>query len=62
MWNPTFICSFQDWEPEIISPSILTHQFCGRMVWRLKTNGKFDVRSYYEAMRGLNGETVDHLL
>ena len=56
-WNVRFVSWFNDWEPESVQSffDILYSNIPSRAVHdRLRGNGKFDVKSYYEVIRGSN--------
>ena len=57
-WNVCFIRDFNDWEmdeglhfPRILGANTPPMEVGDRMKWKLKPNGVFDIRSYYNKLR-----------
>ncbi len=58
-WNVTFIRNFNDWEMDgmlslfnLLYSHIPTRVCEDVLLWRLKSTGIFDIRSFYKALRG----------
>ena len=59
VWDLRFYKAFEDWELaasysllQFIQPHIPRGDRRDTLCWRLKSDGKFDTRSYYQAIQG----------
>ena len=57
-WNVTFTCNFNDWEMDLVvsflnllQSNIPAMEVEDGLWWKLKKTGRFNTRSYYEALR-----------